>query len=260
MRLAVANQKGGVGKTTVAVCLAEALGANGADVTLVDFDPQASATGMVLGDHTAASIADVMLGAVTGLDEVLVKPPNWHFRFVPSALELAKREQWQGPGSESLLKKAFRDYDGELLILDCPPSLGLLTLNAFVAADAVIAVSEASYVSLRGLSDLRETIAICAENYQPSLALAAVVVSRYRHTREHVDQLEALRAVFGSTVLGPPIPELVAFTEMASRGVPLRSLEMKGSLRRAIGVIDAIAEQVAERIERHEPSRPQASL
>jgi len=249
MRMAVANQKGGVGKTTVSVCLAQALGERGLDVLLVDFDPQASATGIVLAREFGYSVADVLLGEVAGLEKAIVRPETWSFRFVPSTLDLARREQWQGAGSERQLRYALESVEAAITLIDCPPSLGLLTLNALVAADRVLAVTEASYVALRGLSELLETVRVAEAAYRSTPSVAGVVVSRLRRTSEQLSQIEALRDALGDAVLEPYIPEFTAFAEMASRGVPLRKLATRGNVGRAIVTIDALAERVLGLIE-----------
>jgi chromosome partitioning protein len=245
MHIAVANQKGGVGKTTLAVCFAQAFAERGHHVLLIDLDPQASATAIATNDTPNLTMADVMLNQ-TKLDDIVIRPESWKFALAPSAIGLARREQWQRAGDEGLLRQAIRTLNDryDYIFIDCPPTLGLLTLNGLVAADNVLAVTEASYVSSRGLGDLRETIDIVEQNYHPGLELSWVVVNRFRRTNEQTGELQALREVFGHRLLEPPIPTRTAFTEMASRSVPLNDLPSETGAREVAALIFELTSQL----------------
>jgi chromosome partitioning protein len=147
MHIVVANQESGVGKTTLAVCFAQAFAESRKRVLLIDLDPQESATAIATNDPPNLTMADVMLNQ-TKLANIVIRPEPWKFAPAPSATALARREQWQRAGDESLLRQAIRTLSDEYnyIFIDCPPSLGLLTLNGLVAADSVFAVTEASYV------------------------------------------------------------------------------------------------------------------
>src|SRR4051794_41089734 len=154
-----ANQKGGVGKTTVAVGVASALAERGANVLLVDLDPQASATKLLgVAVDERCTVADVLLepdryrlcDAVTEL--------AWGFAFVPAETVLASREARRSTGDEFVLRRQLDRMLGyDVVLVDCPPSLGVLTINALTAASHLIVVTEPSFLALQGIEELLET-------------------------------------------------------------------------------------------------------
>jgi chromosome partitioning protein len=180
-RIAVLNQKGGVGKTTTSVNLASALAECGQRVCVVDLDPQAHASLHLGITSTSPSIYDVMCGDAT-LDEVCQRV-NDHLTVIPSSLDLAgaELELANEVGRETILKDRLdrwnEDYD--FMIFDCPPSLGVLTLNALTAVEEVFLPLQPHFLALHGLSKLLKTIDIVAKRLNSRLKLSGIVLCMY---------------------------------------------------------------------------------
>jgi chromosome partitioning protein len=175
---AFANQKGGVGKTTVTLGVAAALASQNRSVLLVDLDPQASAT-KVLGVEAEErhTIADVLLEPDRfSLSDVLVGT-GWGFDLAPAETALASRESRRVTADEFILRRQLADVVGyDVALVDCPPSLGLLTLNALTAASRLVVVTEASFLALQGSDELLETHELVCAHYNGELELAGVIV------------------------------------------------------------------------------------
>lgn len=182
--IAVVNQKGGVGKTTTAVNLGAYLARSGQRVLLIDLDPQANATSGMGVDHKqlVKGIYEVLISPTT-LNEVIVESPIADFHVAPATLSLAGATVELVPldRREFLLKDNLRQvidrYD--YIMIDSPPSLGLLTINGLVAADEILIPVQAEYYSLEGLSQLMETIDLVKQNLQPNLKVLGVVLTMY---------------------------------------------------------------------------------
>ena len=244
---ALANQKGGVGKTTVGLGLAAALAHRGVRTLLVDLDPQASAT-KVLGvdiseQHT---LADVLLEPGRYPFGETVIDTTWGFALAPAETALASREARRSTADEFLLREQLRQLDGfEIVLIDCPPSLGVLTLNALAAATRLVLVTEPTFLSLQGIEELLRTRELVAAHYNPELELAGVVVNRVERTVEHRAGLAELGAFFGSDLLWSPwIAKRTVLQEGARRGVALEDLRS-----RAARDVVAAFEELADRIE-----------
>jgi chromosome partitioning protein len=224
---AVANQKGGVGKTTVTLAIAAALAGRGTRVLVVDLDPQASATKVLGVDvEERPTTADAMLEPERFVLRESVCATEWGFDLAPSETALASRESRRAPADEFLLRHQLEGLAGyEVVLVDCPPSLGLLTVNALAAASRLLVVTEPSFLALQGIEELLETRELVHAHYNPALELAGVIVNRVERTVEHRDSVLELERHFGEEhVWSPHLPKRTAFQDAARRGVPLRKL------------------------------------
>ena len=223
----VANQKGGVGKTTTSVNLAASLAAMKRRVLLIDLDPQGNATmGSGIDKHDVSdSIYDVLVGE-TPLSEAVVNAEAAGYDLIGANVELtgAEIELIDAENREFLLAGQLRQladrYD--FIIIDCPPSLSLLTLNALVASDGVIIPMQCEYYALEGLSALLSTIERIRGNLNPSLAIEGIVRTMY-DPRNSLTRDVSLQLIdhFGDTVYRTVIPRNVRLAEAPSYGVPV---------------------------------------
>jgi chromosome partitioning protein len=223
--LAVANQKGGVGKTTTSVNLATALSAIGQKVLLVDLDPQGNAsTG--LGIKRAGirnSTYDVIFGDAEVLETVqTTRVPN--LDVLPSSIHLsgAEIELVDAPSREFRLKKTLCTPLGyDYIIIDCPPSLSLLTLNALIAANAVVVPLQCEFYALEGLSHLVKTIERVQKHFNPELSIHGVVLTMFDKRNRLSAQVAAdVKKYFGDKVYKSVIPRNVRLSEAPSFGLP----------------------------------------
>ncbi len=231
--LAVANQKGGVGKTTTAINLATALAAIDKNVLLVDLDPQGNATTGVGLDprEQTASIYDVIIGQAHLLDAVRpTAVPK--LSIVPSSVDLsgAELELAPLPRREAHLRRALDGQAGtwDYVLIDCPPALGLLTLNALVAADAVLVPLQAEYYALEGLSHLLRTLKGVKRALNPRLDLHGVVITMFDR-RNNLCQMVAqdVRSHLGDRVYETVIPRNVKVSEAPSHGKPVLLYDLR---------------------------------
>ena len=232
--LAIANQKGGVGKTTTAINLATGLSAVGMRVLLLDLDPQGNAsTGLGLRrSETDLSSYDLLFGDVA-ISEVAVptKVPGLHV--VPSSIHLSGAEIELVPEKrrEYRLRDSIREalaYD--YIIIDCPPSLSLLTLNALVAADAIVVPLQCEFFALEGLSHLVKTVERIRKHYNPALDIHGVLLTMFDR-RNNLSMMVAsdVRAYFGDKVYKTVIPRNVRVSEAPSHGMPAIVYDMNCS-------------------------------
>jgi chromosome partitioning protein len=238
--LTLANQKGGVGKTTTAINLATALAAIGERVLIVDLDPQGNASTGLGVDRAAREISsyDVLM-AEARIAEAAVMTSVPNVAIVPSTLDLLGVElQISQQGDRAFrIRDAFRQMGNEFLIegrpvsyvlIDCPPSLNLLTLNALVAADAVLVPMQCEFFALEGLSQLLQTIEQIRTTLNPRLSIQGVVMTMYDKRNNLSDQVLAdVRSEMGNLVYDTVIPRNVRLSEAPSYGKPALLYDLK---------------------------------
>lgn len=226
IRIAVANQKGGVGKTTTAINLATAFAASGWRCVLVDLDPQGNAsTGLGLQQaQRVHSSYDLLLGDVS-LKDAAISTLIPNLDIVPATVDLsgAEIELVEYEDRTGRLKAAFDKSDAhwDICLIDCPPSLGLTTVNALVAVDSLLVPLQCEFFALEGLSQLLQTVERIQGRFNPALSILGVALTMYDKRNRLTEQVaDDVRSCLGDLVFETVIPRNVRLSEAPSHGLP----------------------------------------
>jgi chromosome partitioning protein len=224
--LTIANQKGGVGKTTTAVNLAASLAMHGSRVLVIDLDPQGNASTALDVEHRSGttSVYNALVDGLPLADVVRPVEGFQHLFCVPATIDLAGAEIELVPqvARESRLERALGEYDAselDYIFIDCPPSLGLLTVNALVAAPEVLIPIQCEYYALEGLEQLLRTVELVRSHLNPRLTISTILLTMFDSRTKLASQVaDEVRSHFGDLVLGSVIPRSVRVSEAPSYG------------------------------------------
>ena len=259
--IACANQKGGVGKTTTVVNLGSYLALFGERVLIIDFDPQGNATSGLGFDRNSIerSIYDAIVDGVS-LRELTLPGPVDELDVVPSTIALAGAEVELAPieGRERRLSRLLAEVEAEYdyILIDCPPSLGLLTVNALTAADSVLIPLQCEYYALEGLTQLLATLDLIRDHLNPELDIKGVVLTMFdARTKLSADVANEVRRHLGDHVFKTVIPRNVRLSEAPSHGQPISRYapDSTGALAYA-----ALTNELRARDNQDDPGRSQS--
>lgn len=227
IRIAIANQKGGVGKTTTAINLATALAATGWRTLLVDLDPQGNAsTGLGVPASARTLSSYDLLGGSASVAEAAVPTQIPRLDLVPATVDLsgAEVEMVELPDRTHRLDSALGGAQAgqwDICLIDCPPSLGLLTINALIAADSILVPLQCEFFALEGLSQLLQTVERIRARFNPQLSILGVALTMYDRRNRLTEQVsDDVRSCLGGVVFDSVIPRNVRLSEAPSHGLP----------------------------------------
>ncbi|NEK96601.1 ParA family protein [Modestobacter muralis] len=257
--IALCNQKGGVGKTTLTVNLAQTIADTGRRVLVIDADPQANATtnlGVVVEDDTL-TLNDVLtveprtgrVRAGSVVDAATPAGEGWNplIEVVPAERGLATREQDQNLGREYRLREALSGTleQWDVVLIDCPPSIGPLTVTALAAADAALLVTEPRAASVDGVAQIVATLDLIRMHFNAGLEIAGVVINRHNTQRvDRTDWAATIQATYGDLVLDPFVPEREAISQATSGAVPVSTIATESG-RSVTAALQLIADLIA---------------
>ncbi len=236
--LAIANQKGGVGKTTTAINLGTALAAIGEHVLIVDLDPQGNASTGLGIDRKARSIStyDVLTGAKpmraavlsTAVPQLMIAPSTMDLSGLELEIGQQRDRAFRLRGALNALNAGERAYDFTYVLVDCPPSLNLLTVNAMAAADSILVPLQCEFFALEGLSQLLKTVEQVKNSLNPKLTIHGIVLTMYNSRNNLSNQVVAdVRQFMGPKVYDTVIPRNVRISEAPSYGKPVLVYDLK---------------------------------
>lgn len=244
----IANQKGGVGKTTTAVNVAAALARQGLRILVIDLDPQGNASTALSIEHRPGTLSsyEVLIGETPVQDALQQSPHNERLFCIPATIDLAgaEIELVSMVAREGRLRSALaelKQHNFDYVFIDCPPSLGLLTINAFVAAAEVLIPIQCEYYALEGVGQLLRNIEMVKAHLNPNLSVSTVILTMYDGRTKLADQVaEDVREHFGDKVLKTVIPRSVKVSEAPGYGMTI--LDYDPGSRGALSYLDASRE------------------